>query len=118
MKSTIDYKVLGNNIKKYRVSNNLTQEKLGEKAGLSSTHISNIENGKTKVSLESLVAIANVFECNVEVLLKYSLENSKTEYSNLYAELLSDCSLEEARLIVEVSKQIKKSYTKIIKPLL
>ena len=45
-KQDID-KVLGEVFKEYRVKNNLTQEKIAEKLGISVKYISRIENGST-----------------------------------------------------------------------
>ena len=47
-----------NNIKKYRLEMGLTQEKLSEKAGVSSDYISEIERGKKVPSIKRLDKIA------------------------------------------------------------
>ena len=55
----LDYKAIGKRIKIARIKADLTQERLSEIVGISPTHISNIETGTTKVSLTSIVSIAN-----------------------------------------------------------
>lgn len=72
----IDYVSLGREIKKSREKKQITQEKLAENVGLSSTHISNIETAHTKVSLSALVLIANELEESVDDLLSNSLHLS------------------------------------------
>ena len=47
----LDYKEIGKRVKIARIRADLTQEALAEKAGLSITHMSNIENGHSKLSL-------------------------------------------------------------------
>lgn len=47
------------NIKKYRLSQNLSQEKLSEIAGVSTDYISLIERGKRTPSIKRLCLIAN-----------------------------------------------------------
>lgn len=42
----LDYKEIGKRVKIARIRADLTQEALAEKAGLSITHMSNIENGQ------------------------------------------------------------------------
>lgn len=47
------------NIKSYRISQNLSQEKLSEIAGVSTDYISLIERGKRTPSIKRLCLIAN-----------------------------------------------------------
>lgn len=75
----IDYVALGQEIKKCREKKQMTQEKLAENVGLSSTHISNIETAHTKVSLTSLVVIANELCVSLDELLSNSLICYKTK---------------------------------------
>lgn len=51
-------KNIQNNIRKYRLLNDLTQEKLGELCGISPDYISEIERGKKTPSLKRLIMIA------------------------------------------------------------
>ena len=53
----LDYKEIGKRVKIARIRADLTQEALAEKAGLSITHMSNIENGHSKLSLPMAVAL-------------------------------------------------------------
>lgn len=59
-----EYKMIGLNIAYYRKLKGLSQLKLAEKAGLSRTHISNIEapNMPTSISLDTLLDIAAILE--------------------------------------------------------
>lgn len=49
---------LGKRIREKRLSQNLTQEALAEKADVGTTHISHIETGCTKLSLTTFISIA------------------------------------------------------------
>ena len=51
----LDYKAIGKRIKIARIKADLTQEKLSEIVGVSPTHLSNIETGTTRVSLNAIV---------------------------------------------------------------
>ena len=64
----LDYKEIGKRVKIARIRADLTQEALAEKAGLSITHMSNIENGHSKLSLPMAVALANAFDCGANDL--------------------------------------------------
>ena len=50
----LDYKAIGKRIKIARIKADLTQEALAEKASLSTTHMSNIETGNSKLSLPAM----------------------------------------------------------------
>ena len=53
-----DYKAIGNRIKQARKRQKITQKKLAEMTDLSTSHMSHIESGKTKVSLPSLIPVS------------------------------------------------------------
>ena len=58
----INYKDIGVLVKQERINKNITQEKLAELSGVSVTHMSNIENANTKLSLPVLINIANALD--------------------------------------------------------
>lgn len=78
----INYKDVGVRVKQERINKNITQEKLAELSGVSVTHMSNIENANTKLSLPVLINISNALDCDSSILL---FENST---SNLNSSLL------------------------------
>lgn len=55
----MDYKTLGQNIRRLRVTQGFRQEDFTEKCGCTASHIGQIENGRVKPSLEMTVRIAN-----------------------------------------------------------
>ena len=69
MQQELDYAKLGNRIKETRRQKGLTQEKLAESVSCNTSHISNIENNYTKVSLNVLLAIANALDTSIDSLL-------------------------------------------------
>ena len=95
----IDYEAIGQRIRKRRKMLNITQAILAERADLSDTNISHIERGATKLSLPSLIAIANALETNVDSLLMDVVDNSEVEFKKEFAQLLSDCSCDEYKLL-------------------
>ncbi len=56
------YKVLANNIYKFRALNFLSQKDLAEKAGLSAAYISQIETSRANKSVTSAVKIAQALK--------------------------------------------------------
>ncbi len=86
----LDYKLIGNRIKELRKEKGYTQEVLAEIAELSVDHISHIETGNTKMSLNVLVKIANVFQVPTDKLLYDSLYQSKEHLTDDVAAIFSD----------------------------
>ena len=58
----LDYVSIGRRIKKYRIDLGLKQSQLAERSGVEPSNISHIERAATKVSLPTLVNIANALE--------------------------------------------------------
>ncbi|MBO0442269.1 helix-turn-helix transcriptional regulator [Vagococcus fluvialis] len=64
---------LGEVLKEKRVELNLTQEEVGEKLFVTRQTISNWENGKTLLDIDSLIDIASFYDLSLDkVLLKGS----------------------------------------------
>ena len=53
----MDYYEIGQRIRKVRKTKRLSQEQLAERIGISTTHMSHIETGNTKLSIEVFAAI-------------------------------------------------------------
>lgn len=103
----VNYFELGRRIRTRRSQLRMTQEALAEYTDLSIPHISHIETGKTKVSLESLVRIANALHTTVDQLLYDSLVESRPLIHNELADLICDCSHEEMRDLCSILKYMK-----------
>lgn len=100
--------LIGTKIREARIRAHYTQVSLAAEVGLSDAHMSYIESGTRGVSLEALVAIANVLNESVDSLLAENVLHSSVD--NLRAELnavLSDCSNYERRVLVEAMKRLK-----------
>lgn len=93
----IDYVGIGKRIKEKRIGKNMTQERLGELSELSIAHISHIENGHTKLSIESLVNIANALGTSADELLQDNLSHNEVFYHEKISNVVSDCSADEIK---------------------
>ena len=65
----MDYELLGNNIRKFRLQAGIKQEKLAELVDCTGSHIGQIERGRGVPSLEMVVRIANALHVTVDQLL-------------------------------------------------
>lgn len=74
-------KRLGEKIRQLRKIRELTQEQLGEKAGISYKFIGEVERGTVNPSLDSLIAISQALDVNVKELFP-SENDFVTEFSH------------------------------------
>lgn len=103
----INYSSIGNRIKETRVKQHLTQARLAELSGVEPSNISHIERAATKVSLPTLISIANALGTSLDELVSGSLiKNEHISIKNI-DELLSDCSAKELEAIEKTIKNIK-----------
>lgn len=105
----LDYKAIGKRIKIARIKADLTQERLSELVGISPTHLSNIETGTTRVSLTTLVGIANALSITSDDLLCDSVIKAKLQFEQDIARVLEDCSEYEIRVICDLAAAAKET---------
>ena len=72
----MDYVKLGERVRKQRILNQLTQEQLAERTGISTSFVGHIERGEKKASIETIVALCNAMEVSPAVLLQDSLSDA------------------------------------------
>ena len=75
MKNTLNTKntgniILGQNIRDIRKNLHLTQEDFAEKLNINANFLSQIETGKTGISIDNLINICNVAKCSPTHLFK------------------------------------------------
>lgn len=64
--NNINYKKIGERIRKLRIQRGISQIELARAIDVSQTHMSNIENGNTGISLWTAVKISRVLECSID----------------------------------------------------
>lgn len=65
----LDAKKIGQRVKETRKKNHMTQEVLGKEIGRNAKYISALENGRSRPSLESLVALSKVLNVSTDFFL-------------------------------------------------
>lgn len=103
----LNYRAIGKRIKIERIKADLTQEKLAEMAGLSPTHMSNVETGSTRVSLTLMVSIANALGVTLDDLMCDSVTHARVQFEQDIADILSDCDTYEIRMIADMAQALK-----------
>ncbi len=82
----MDYITFGKNVKALRRLKGLKQEELAEICDCSASHIGQVENGRTKPSLEMTVRIANALGATTDQLLAHEFSQPEKVYLKEIAE--------------------------------
>lgn len=103
----VNFRLIGKRIREIRQDSEMSQMNLAEKAGLSVSYVSMVENGRRKASLDALLRIANILGVTVDELLNGNQFYNPSEYQTDMDLLLEDCSHYEKRIIYEMVKAVK-----------
>lgn len=104
---TLNFEQIGEKLKKIRLSKNLTQEYVANAVDVNTSHISNIENNRVKVSLSVLVQMCNTLDTTVDYILsdEYNDPSSAIEQEILHE--LHSCSNETKEQILKIVKALQ-----------
>ena len=102
----IDYLDIGRRIRAERKKQKLSQEKLAEMVGVGTTHISHIETGNTIPSMKLFIAIVNALKLSSDELLRNHIHKAKHVFEGELADIISNCTDEEARIITDTAKAL------------
>lgn len=108
----MNYYEVGQRIRKFRKAYNFSQEQLAEKVGISTTHMSHIETGNTKLSLQVFVDIANALSVQTDELLYDIPQISRTVKKHEVEEILDSCSQHEMYILADVIRTLKSALEK------
>ena len=109
----VNYADIGKRVKARRTELGISQEKLAEITDFSISHMSAIENGKTKLGLPAIVKVANALQMTVDELLCGSMMQGKAVMQNEFAGLLAQCSPAEAAFVMGMMKSMIKGLREV-----
>ena len=112
----MDYYEIGQRIRRIRKARKLSQEALAEKVGISTTHMSHIETGNTKLSLPVFVDLALTLEIQTDSLLFDEPRDSVNSVMNDIAAILEECDAKQARVIADTVKSLKQTLDMYLEP--
>lgn len=86
------YQIIGQRVRKFRLEKKLTQEKLSELADISLSFLGHIERGTRKMSVDTLLKLANALDVSPNDLTDYLDQQSFNDAQELleYAAKLFD----------------------------
>ncbi len=104
-----DYRAIGKRVQERRIAKKLSQAELATLISVTSPHISNIERGKTKVSLPTLIDIARVLNTTLDKLVCDNLPEAKDIFLGDFSDILYTCDYQELGIIHDVTKALLQS---------
>ena len=120
---------MGKRIAQLREGNGMTQKQLADRAGISVTFLSEVENGKRNISMGKLVSIAEELETTTDYLARGAHSGSRPRVPDKFPPDLSNAAEEmgwsfaEAKTLLQVRElvlerrspnglEVPKTYTK------
>ncbi len=108
--SGLDYYNIGQKIRKRRISMEFTQKVVANSLHTNPAHICNIECGRSGISLDTLILIANTLECSVDYFLcdEYTFhhvsggaQDEESMYDRV-SEKISECDFNKRERILKL----------------
>jgi len=101
-----EFSIIGNRIKALRVGSGMKQSELAKKIGMSQTNLSNVESGRTAVTVQVLLKIHDVLGCKLADFF-VDLDNDVEEAAREEQSAKQSIELEEAVQILKLLKAVK-----------
>ena len=111
MKIEIDFKIIGSRIQKCRSEKKMTQSELAEKIDTNQKHLSRIEGGYHRTSLDTIVAIAKALDVSVaDLIADYDNSNTPSALQVVFDDIrsLSPTQLEMLKENIQTIKRYSK----------
>lgn len=86
----------------YRKRNNLTQNEVAELIGVEPRHISQIERGYSKGSIDTLIKLCNVYKITPDIVLYELLDNDIKNSISVYDEKFKKLSKRDKETIIHL----------------
>lgn len=71
------YNSISQNIKKYRLINNMTQEELAGKLNLDTQYYAQLERGERNFTIEKIIHLCSIFHIGIENIIEVSPSSSE-----------------------------------------
>lgn len=99
----LDYKIIGQRIKKARLSKGLTQDNLAENLNVSVAYLSRIETGSIRINLPRLNEICNLLGITESYVLSGTADNSNSYLNTEFSELLKIIPPDKQKLLYKIA---------------
>ena len=100
----IDFSYIGKRIREVRIEKHLTQDYLAEYANVNVSHICNIENNKTKISLTLLVQVCNALDVSIDYLLQNEYSDPVSGIETELVHILREMPTDKQETLLKIAK--------------
>lgn len=100
---------IGERIRKARQAMNMSQQELSAKANISLPHISEIENGKKSMKLQTFIRIIEVLQVSADSIIRADVPGINLLYQSEFSEMISDCSPKEIEALKKIIPELKQT---------
>lgn len=100
-------KQIGQRIREIRLSKGMTQNDLAFAAHISTSNVSDIELGKSRIWLTTFIKIVEALQVSSDVILRLDVPEVNELYKKEYSEILEDCTPSEIEAIMQIVRQVK-----------
>ncbi len=108
MNIELDFKVIGARVQKCRTEKKMTQADLAEKIDTNQKHLSRIEGGYHRSTLDAIVAIARALDVSVDYLIADYNDSSNPSTLQVILDDIRDFTPQQLELLQDNIKAIKK----------
>lgn len=98
----LDFETIGRKLREIRLSKGLTQEYIANRVDVNTSHISNIENNRVKVSLSALVNICNALETTIDYVLNDEYVDSGSVLNQNILKELQKCDEDTKMRVLKI----------------
>ena len=103
----IEYQKLGQRLKEIRISKNISQSELSERAHLTQVQISKIETGKTRMMVGTFKRIVEALGVSADSVLMLEVPGDQAEKQSELESILEGCTTSEKDSILKVVREMK-----------
>lgn len=98
----IDFEKIGRKLKEIRLSKGLTQEYVANAADVNTSHISNIENNRVRISLPTLVYVCNALNVTIDYVLSDEYLDTSSVLDEEILRHLQICPVKTKKQILQI----------------
>lgn len=103
----LNFERIGKKLKEKRISQGITQEYVASVADVNTSHISNIENNRVKVSLTTLVQMCNALNTTVDSILGEEYTDMDSILNREIEKAIRDCDIPTKEKILKIIQILK-----------
>jgi len=108
MNIDLDFKIIGQRIQKHRTEKNMTQAELAELVDTNQKHLSRIEGGYHRCTLDLMVAIAKALDVSIDYLIANFEDSSNPSTLQVIIDDIKGMTPKQLEMLQENIKTIKK----------